>query len=199
MADFFTPDFDRNRVIDQTDRDRLNSPNANGVFLFWVNDDKDEGFWATNGKEDAPWNSYAGQNTDTDGGDHGATPLKDRKRNFEEDTVCGVRDMVDFFPLRLDLPPKSHPLSPKLTYKLRHGHSALNIVYTSFTPDNFGNWFTNSCPAEFGTNRLSAAHNAPKHRVMSTGTALDTTWLDSRPPRLQIPVNQRRRRRLLVL
>ncbi|MCL2105175.1 MAG: alpha/beta hydrolase, partial [Kiritimatiellaeota bacterium] len=174
------PDFDRDGKIDESDKARLVAQGNNIAFRFWINDDRDKGFWGGNSKEDAPQGAYTGEGTSSDDSD-----IRNRTRNCEDNIVNGVRDMVDFFPLRIDLPPKSHPMSPNLTYKLKHEDEALNFVYTPFTPNNVGGWFTTACNGtahqdKFGPGRNSSPTNAPTHHVTDAGVWLDPGWLGGR-------------------
>ena len=178
------PDFDRDHTIDGNDHALLHAPNAKGIWRHWINDSRNYGYWATNAKEDAPRNSYLGEDTDDDGGEteHNIPKLKDRLRNCEDDVVNGQRDMVNFFPLRIDLPLRQKDvMQSPYTYILKQADGALNFVYTSFTPDNFGDWYTNVCIVGnangFGPNRYFGATNAPTHHITAQGITLDPQWV----------------------
>ena len=162
------PDFNRDGAIDETDETLIQSK---GVFRFWINDDRDEGFWGTNAKEDAPFGAYAIVRDDSE--------VRNRRRNSDDDAVNGVRDLVDFFTLRLDLPTKVE--FPNLTYRLRHDYNALNFTYTSLAPETVGELYASECVSGFGKNGNESASSAKLQRIRpNEGTKLSNVWLDTR-------------------
>ena len=104
------PDFNHDRVIDDTDKSLLS---ANGPFRFWINDDRDYGNFAAHDNSDVPgW-----------GPPHA---------NYITDHVDGRCDLLDFVPLWLDLHDTLNLLPPSGTvqYKLKQADAAVNVVYT---------------------------------------------------------------------
>ncbi|HVU23218.1 MAG TPA: Ig-like domain-containing protein [Opitutus sp.] len=91
---------------------------ASRPFRFWLNDDSDSGEEKSSSLDDLPVSST------TSG------------RNSDDDHVNGIRDLVDFFPVYLDvkqllaaLPPDTNGMS----YYLKQEDAALGIVFTSYT------------------------------------------------------------------
>jgi hypothetical protein len=116
LPEVFLPDWNRDGSIDHRDR-RLAF--ANGPWRFWVNDDDDKGPVARSALDDLPGAASP----------DAATP-----------TVDGLRDIVDFFPVYLDLRPwlRSLPDIGAVEVVLRHEESALNAVFTNLTPEAVG-------------------------------------------------------------
>jgi len=110
------PDYNHNRKIDDDDRDRALN---NDPYYFWVNDD--------DGKDDTKGSGIPGSGN-----------LK-----WNRDNINGTRDLVDFFPVYLDIEKmkKTYPPSD-FTYKLHNETSSLNIVETSLKPDTSGDYLT---------------------------------------------------------
>lgn len=95
-------------------------PSAANPFRFWVNDDKDVGPMFTGHNDDVP------------------LPANDSASNAADGQVNGLRDLVDFFPVYLDLWNLLELLPPgdSFTYHLRQADGALNAVFTDCTADN---------------------------------------------------------------
>ena len=156
-------DFDRDGKIDEADQA---NKAVKGAFRFWINDDRDEGIWGTVAKEDAPENAYDGENSDID--------LSGRVRNCEDDAVNGVRDMVDFFPLRVDFP--DVPTGGGWSFWLRQEDEAVNFVYAPLMPEAVGDWMTNACASGFGVARDRAAETCSVVRVTASGVEICEAW-----------------------
>ncbi|MBI5634352.1 MAG: hypothetical protein HZA15_12840, partial [Nitrospirae bacterium] len=121
------PDYDRNGVIDDADRDRAF---RGDTFYFWINDDDDNG--ETNG-------------SDIPGEKQGLLIPLDHNNS----KVDGVRDLIDFFPVYLDIRDLLKNYEPaKYAYKLLSGDECLNFVFTDLTAKTSGNYLTG------GTNSL---------------------------------------------
>lgn len=113
------PDYNHNRKIDQEDIDRA----LNGdTYYFWVNDDDGNG--------------------DTEGsGIPGTGPKVDTSHLV----VDGTRDLVDFFPVHLDILRLINTYDPATyLYRLRNADSALNYVITDLGPADSGDYLTGS-------------------------------------------------------
>ena len=104
------PDYDRNGVIDDADRERT----AKGdTFYFWINDDDDGG--ETDGSDIPLSNNYAMQ------------PYL----NYSNNAVNGTRDLIDFFPVYLDIDNLLKNFDPiKYAFKLISEDESLNFVLT---------------------------------------------------------------------
>ncbi len=98
------PDYNRDGKIDQADRGKISEENP---YRFWVNDDDDR-LGEKRGKNS---NDIPGSRS---GSSHGA--------------IDGIRDLIDFFPLHLDLQAalKSLP-STEYKYFLKHAEGALKF------------------------------------------------------------------------
>jgi hypothetical protein len=113
-------DYDRNRKIDDADRQRAMDEEA---FYFWVNDDDDEG--STEGS-DIP-------------GDDSLLDTVD----YKSPTVDGVRDLVDFFPVYFDLNALLKIfVSEDYSYVLKSEPENVNVVPTQLGPEIAGDYLT---------------------------------------------------------
>ena len=121
------PDFDRDGHIDTSDEALLAT---RGPLRIWINDDSDNG-GLVNGDSDEPgalpgfWSSRSGQNCDNG-------------------TVDGRSDLLDFFPVALDIEHVASVLpvwvSASIEYRLRHNAGAVNFAYTQLTKNNAGDY-----------------------------------------------------------
>jgi hypothetical protein len=104
------PDWNHDRVINAADAEQAL---VGGPFRFWINDDDDSGDVAN---EDTPGQGLWGGSK----ADHG------------ESWVNGRCDLLDFFPVWLDLSRPLASLSPSdgFEYRLRHAGGAVNAVYS---------------------------------------------------------------------
>jgi transglutaminase-like putative cysteine protease len=111
------PDYNHNRKIDQDDIDR----SLNGdTYYFWINDDDGTG--------------------DTEG-----TGIPGTRPSFPLlTTPYGTRDLVDWFPVRLDIADLLTKFDPSsYTYNLRHEELALRFIYSDLSPIGSGDYLTN--------------------------------------------------------
>jgi len=130
-------DWNHDRVINTVDY--AVDPSSN-VYHFWVNDDDDHGVDSGN---DIPGSGSK------DGG------------NSEVDSV---RDLVDFFPVYVDLAQAIYVLgTTDFTYALQHNQGGMGFVYTDLTPGNAGAYLTDKATAERvagqTVNRISGSGN----------------------------------------
>ncbi len=147
-------DFNRDGVIDTGDTPGV--PDREFVekslpYFFWVNDDDDSG--ETSG-DDIP----------------GQPPERSDACNGHVD---GVRDLVDFFPVYLDIKRLLEFLPPTsgLTYKLSHQTGALGYVPTELTPANTGDFLRDVATA-------TGLANAPVTPIPPEGVALPAEFLE---------------------
>ncbi|MBI5382385.1 MAG: hypothetical protein HZA31_10840 [Opitutae bacterium] len=126
-------------------------------FRFWINDDNDSG--------------------DTLGDD---IPLPDgaANRNCDDTTVNGIRDLVDFFPVFLDLKQLLTVLPPGadgVSYTLKQDDAALGFVYTNYTRTQAFDYLRGD-PANlatgFGPTLTQAAGEAIVTKIPSAGVDL---------------------------
>ena len=104
------PDYDRNGVINDSDRKRTFSGDT---FYFWINDDDDEG--------------------EMDGSDIPGE-IRDLLGSLDCDNlkVDGIRDLIDFFPVYLDIKDLLKVFdTTKYTYKLKSENESLRMVLTT--------------------------------------------------------------------
>ncbi len=145
------PDYNRDGSIDGTDRARVA---ANETFHFWVNDDNDNGY---DGGDDIPGNGSA---------------------NYADDHVNGVRDLIDFFPVWVDIRDTLAILSPnEYDYVLKNQSGALNAfacnsLPVSSNPDLKPNAFLYSM--NFGNTYGTFS----VRQITSSGLTLSTGFLD---------------------
>ena len=118
-------------------------------FRFWINDDDDSG-GDING-DDTPGSS---------------TP------DGHQVKVQGTRDLVDFFPVFLDLKQLLTVLPPSTSvrYKLKNADDGLRFVYTDLSRADAFKYLKDAATGK-------SLKDADAHWVLSTGYDLDPTWL----------------------
>ena len=160
------PDYNRDGEITSADRNKITAVNP---WRFWINDDRDSG--------------------DNGGDDISYEPSSTYQRDLEKSSIPGVRDLIDYFPMYIDL---KHTLEvfPKEEYRyvLKHADSAA-------TPDplDYANTALHVVALESVDPSLNAdAHqrsitdaynlalNTPlKTQITSEGTVLGASMLDA--------------------
>lgn len=167
-----TPDYDRNRVIDDNDT----AAAARRTFYFWINDDEDsakayEGDVANGFIGDMP-GALKGFWAEWDG----------RNPNFADDKVNGRSDMLDFFPVMIDLSSLLARLPPEkwtdLEVRLKHPHNAVNAVYTDLSPTTAGDFHITPMTSGFGPSLGNPPHTALVERMRDGELRLNATFLD---------------------
>ena len=147
------PDWNHDRKIDDQDREQATAANP---FRFWVNDDRDEG-------------DVASGNSDVPGQSNG---------NAKDDKVNGRCDLLDFFPVWLDLGQALALLPPgdAIQYKLKQANDAIKAVYTDLDNDRAGKYLIEDGNM-YGPlfNQDSFAANV--FEVTSAGVVLDNHFL----------------------
>jgi hypothetical protein len=142
-------DANRDGVIERSDSDLITASNP---FRLWINDDDDSG--------------------DTKGDD---IPGKTNGANYADDVVNGTRDLVDFFPVFLDLKELLTvlpPTAPGVAYKLKQADSALNFVYSNLTREHALDYHRQLAESGFGDALDKAPGVAKTHRITSAGVEL---------------------------
>ena len=110
------PDYNHNLKIDQEDYERALN---NDTYHFWVNDDDDQG--------------------DTVGKD---IPGADTK-NAMDPVIKGTRDLVDWFPVYLDIKSVVEKYNPTTyRYEFRSANATLKFVYTDLSATTSGTYLT---------------------------------------------------------
>jgi hypothetical protein len=138
----------------------------------WDGDDQPAGAHsADNTPEERVFRFWA--NDDDDSGDTGGTDIPDgfgSRANYRDQVVNGTRDLVDFFPVHLDIKQLLTVLPPdgSIKYKLKQADSALNFVYSNLMRERalayqkelpltgFGDQFAQK-PGEAATHQITAA------------------------------------------
>ncbi len=145
-------DFDRNgeiSVSSAADNPDLELARQKMPWFFWVNDDNDA--------------------DETDGND-----IPGGGNNGRDGKVNGTRDLVDFFPVHLDIAGllKAYPASdPAITYKLTQAKGAANFIITDLNPATAGRYHRD---AEYAK-ELGAT---PVTQITAAGATLGRAFLD---------------------
>jgi hypothetical protein len=171
------PDYNRDGRIDGRDAD---AQMAGKPFRIWINDDRDAGDDSTEAFEDAPAGSC----------DPEAMPaaIGGRHRNCMDGRVNGLRDLVDFFPVHLDVPLDRLPPGD-YTYRLRQEHAAVKYAYTSLVPGDAGRFhagIVSNCGVRSDAWLASAptvwpesSHPCPGSVLPYVAGPLDPDWLQA--------------------
>jgi hypothetical protein len=118
-------------------------------------------------------------NDDDDSGDAGGTAdysdPSSPAANYKDQVVNGTRDLIDFFPVFLDLKQLLTvlpPTTPGVTYKLKQAESALNFVYTNLTRDHALDYQTQLPTTGFSDTLDKAPGVAITHQITAAGVDL---------------------------
>ena len=153
------PDFNHDRVIDETDKSLIST---NGPFRFWINDDDDDGDEAT-GDSDLPghWS-------------WGTSPA-----DFSNNKVDGRCDLLDFTPVWLDLSQvlSIFPPSSTVQYKLKQADEAVAIVYTDLKKTQAGDFLTTE-GSVYGAAFAQNSFDATTIKITAAGIDLDDNFLN---------------------
>ena len=150
------PDWNHDREVSAADAEQAS---VGGPFRFWINDDDDAGDVAN---EDTPGQNLWGASK----ADHG------------EFWVNGRCDLLDYFPVWLDLSRPLAAFSPSdgFEYRLRHADGAVNAVYSDLLRAQAGRFLIAETNA-FGPDLNRAAHEAQKFAIPAGGALLHTNFL----------------------
>jgi hypothetical protein len=148
-------DHNRDGIIDDKDCGKVTTEKP---WRFWINDDDDAG--AVDG------NDIPGM-ADSDAKDAGLGTFY----------VDGMRDLVDFFPLYLDLKQMVEVLPPAdFSYFLKHQQGALNFAYTDLKPGGGNNERAGAYLKHLGVAQL--LQSAEAFQISATGVQLTTAFLN---------------------
>ncbi len=151
------PDFNHDRTIDETnDRGKATVSNP---FRFWINDDNDDEFSATSGND---WP------------DQTSHPDWESVSLFGQVCVVdGVRDLVDFFPVFIDLKDTLNLLgTTDYKYVLKHEENAVNaLIDSGLTLSTVQNYLIDNACCE------AHAHAALEY-ISSVGYELPSSFLN---------------------
>lgn len=120
------PDWNHDRVINTSD---YNQASISNPFRFWINDDNDESSDAKTGDDvDIP----------------GSPPF-----DANNDKIDGTRDLIDFFPVFLDLKSTLDVMgTADYRYRIKYqGTGSAGIVLTELYPTNAGEYLVNTTVA----------------------------------------------------
>lgn len=150
------PDWNHDREVSAADAEQAS---VGGPFRFWINDDDDAGDVAN---EDTPGQNLWGASK----ADHG------------DFWVNGRCDLLDYFPVWLDLSRPLAAFSPSdgFEYRLRHADGAVNAVYSDLLRAQAGRFLIAETNA-FGPDLNRAAHEARKFAIPAGGALLHTNFL----------------------
>ena len=144
------PDFNHDRVIDETDKSLIST---NGPFRFWINDDHEI--------SDAEGEDWPGSSTPDWNGSH----------------ANGVRDLIDFFPVYLDVA-QAVTVLPKEAYSyiVKQADGALNGVPTTMKADSANEDLK---PEAYQTRSgvAQAMVNVQLQQITSSGLTIPDTYL----------------------
>ena len=140
MDTLLVPDYNHDRTIDDKDRERASN---HDIYYFWVNDDNDTG---ETGGSDIPGDTSLIDAPECFGsGIMNPVAGCDNFGNASSMNVNGVRDLVDFFPVYLDIKGLFDIFDPNLyTYKLKSEDSSLRFAFTDLKPETAGEYLTGS-------------------------------------------------------
>ena len=178
-----TADFNRdgkiiaaNELFDE-DNKRTDAVTKEKPFVFWLNDDDDDLDSETKGFDIDASRSFAlGFGNDPD---------------YENEVIDGSRDLIDFFPVSLNLYRFIRNIDPKMeySYRLKQSGEAVNIVYTEMDRDKTNVYLKNLDPQTLQTRDTNEPVFATwesatelkevlTHKVRFRGLELPTEFLD---------------------
>jgi Alpha/beta hydrolase of unknown function (DUF900) len=136
---------------------------TNRPFRFWVDDSTDSGDYGGDGIPGQGAQGNAVMETGTD--DY---------RSFPYYAVRGTRDLVNFFPVYLNIGNlvKALPPTDNIRYVLKQADEAVNFVYTDLTPTNYMNFLRD-------TNEAEGLATSNAMLVTADGYVLDNNWVES--------------------
>ncbi len=142
------PDWNHDRVIDENDRGQATVLNP---YRFWINDDKDDGDVASD-NSDLP-----GQSDD----------------NASDDRVNGRCDLLDFFPIWLDIGNVVEilPRAGNSVFVLRQANDAVNFFQSDLSRQEAGHYLIGESQA-YGWGPCVPAHQAVVANVPRTGISI---------------------------
>lgn len=141
---------------------------SSNPFRFWINDDKDDG---DTGGDDIPGQAdIPSQDRHVPVGADYHTAVGGDNNGIG--VVDGTRDLIDFFPVYLDITNLLALLPPNATnqYKLKQQNDAVNVVFTTLTRDQALDFQTDAATAQNIVARYT-------RKVTSTGLVLPTEFL----------------------
>jgi hypothetical protein len=159
-------DFNRDGRIELDHKDDLP---AWEPYQFWVNDDSD----------DSALGHLLGT-SDLPGARSGLFEFDGRDPDWADNKVNGVADLVDWFPVYLNISNMLALLPPsQYEYRLVHSEGALNFLYTDLRPGEAGSYLTNARNSGFGPGFDQPVGTAAGvQQVTADGVALSAEFLN---------------------
>ena len=173
-----------NLAVDR-DRDGVISPGSyqdaafdGRPFRFWVNDDEDFGEAGDSGERDLD-GAYATINTYDPYTGQGGSRTALRANSQLTDHVDGSRDLVDFFPVSLDIQQvlAVFPPDTNTKYKLKHAEGALNFTYSDLTKGKVNDYLKKVLGSGFGLDSSQAARAATTWQITAEGVEVSPEFL----------------------
>lgn len=134
--------------------------------------DREDSQYAANGHALRMW-----MNTDSSNGD--ADCISEAQKNISQDDNCGDccddrvngrSDLIDFFPIKLNLSSILKILPPEdFNYKLVHEDSAVNVVWTNLKSYQINNFYVNNLSSCAGANFDQCPYQATSVAITSSG------------------------------
>ena len=159
-------DANRDGTIKLAREDASDATTAASPYRFWLNDDDDS--------EDTGGSDIPG-----DGSNDFGTGIAGPPGLGSDFGVDGNRDLVDWFPVFLDLKQLLTVLPPSASvkYKLKHEGYALSFVYTDLTRDRAFAYQEERLVTGFGFNLDRAPGEAQATQITATGAILSDEFL----------------------
>jgi hypothetical protein len=162
-----TADCNRDGIIDDKDRGKIT---AEKPWRFWTNDDDDSGdTGGTDMSRDGEVSNFSTTFVHPDSSNTGV--------------VDGTRDLIDFFPVYLNIKPVLDLLPPTdgFTYNLKQEGGNANFVYTDLKASAASDYLRKLSGTRYdNTSTIGGANGTPgaiTHRLTPEGVALDPQWL----------------------
>ncbi|MDD4442034.1 MAG: alpha/beta hydrolase [Kiritimatiellae bacterium] len=149
------PDRDRDGVIGESDVSTSGEP-----LRIWINDDDDVGDTAGSGGTDIPGQAQ-------------------EKADGADTAADGRRDLLDFFPVRVDVAELDMLAKFGYSLRFRQADEALNVMYTKLGDKNAG-WYLKKEVANCGSGLHSQSFSAVVRLVKAAGEELSpwfVAWL----------------------
>jgi Regulator of chromosome condensation (RCC1) repeat len=149
------PDYNRDGKIDSADRGHVSEADP---WRWWINDDNSSAGDSGDVDEDAP------------GSDH---------PDGREVSVQGLRDLIDYFPLFLDLKILLQvlPAGADVEYRLKQQEGSANFVYTDLKPEHSRDYLV-KLESDAYDNAVILS-DVPKGLIDNSGVRLAPSWLNA--------------------
>ena len=145
-------------------------PDANRDGIITVSRRSDDPDWLLAEKK-LPW--YFWVNDDNDSGETDGNDVPGGGANGRDTAVNGVRDLVDFFPLHLNISRLISilpPTTPGISYRLAQADGAANFLTTGLTPSTAGRYHSDATIArDLGGKSVTS--------ITAEGVPLDPTFI----------------------